>query len=497
MTKYDIAVIGSGIGGLSSAAIMAKQGFKVVVIEKQKIPGGYLQSFTRFKKNFDTGLHYIGSMGQGQFMDKIFNYLGINDKVDFAEFDNDAFDIIYFNNKTFELPIGLENFKKALINYFPSEESAIIKYIDLINEIVDSLHVFNLRVVPDEYDFHNQWASESAYKVICGLTSNVELQNILSSANILYAGTKESTSFYTHAIIQYTNIQGCKRPIDGGNNLVNGFIDIIKENGGKVICGNGLKSFNIIDNNIESINLDDDQRVIADNYISTIHPQQLVNKIGVPYFRKAYINRVNSIKNTMSSFVIYCTLKPGTIKYSNQNHFCFTGNDVWVASNYSNSKAPDYFYLLTPAHTNNDKFSEKLEIVTLMDYSVFDEFIENGIVIDRKGYNKLKQEKADELLSIAAKYFPDHISAIDKINIATPHTFQRYSDTIKGSSYGMIKDYKKAESVYFNPRTRIPNLFLAGSNINTHGIVGSAITSVLTCGKIVGLNKLINDINNG
>lgn len=496
MIKYDIAVIGSGIGGLSSAALLSKFGYKVVVIEKQKNPGGYIQSFSRFGLNFDTGLHYIGSMGEGQFVNKLFSFMGINDKVEFAEFDIDAFDIVYYNNKSYKLPQGIVNFKNALIGYFPTEHVAITKYVVLLQQIADSLDVFNLREVSNDYSFQNKWASVSAFQTICDLTSNVELQNVLASTNVLYAGLKDSTSFYTHAIVQYTNIEGCKRPVNGGNNLVQAFIDIITENGGQVICDNGLHTFNYEDGIIKSAVLYDNTIVFADSFISSIHPELLVDIIGAPHFRKPYISRIKSIDNTLSSFVVYCSLKKGIIKYSNQNHFCFTGSDVWVASNYNKDNVPDYFYLLSPAHTNNDEYADNLEIITLMDYSVFDEFIEDGKVIDRDSYNKLKNCKAQELIDVVAKFFPEVVDAIDKINIATPHTFKRYSDTVIGSSYGMIKDYKNAESVYLNTKTRIPNLFLAGSNINTHGIVGSLITTMLTCGQIVGLNKLIKAINN-
>jgi all-trans-retinol 13,14-reductase len=77
MNKYDIVIIGSGLGGLLCGAILSKEGFQVCVVEKTKAVGGNLQSFERDGIVFNTGLHYFGSADKGQFIYQLFHYLGI------------------------------------------------------------------------------------------------------------------------------------------------------------------------------------------------------------------------------------------------------------------------------------------------------------------------------------------------------------------------------------------------------------------------------------
>ena len=59
--RYDIVVIGSGIGGLTAACYLAKEGVKVLVLEKHYVPGGYTSSFSKNGYYFDVGAHYLGS----------------------------------------------------------------------------------------------------------------------------------------------------------------------------------------------------------------------------------------------------------------------------------------------------------------------------------------------------------------------------------------------------------------------------------------------------
>ena len=85
--RYDVIIIGSGLGGLACGVTLSKEGYNVCVLEKNALPGGCFQSFKRYGRVLDTGIHYIGSMDEGEIMRQYFTYFGIMDKLKMRRMD--------------------------------------------------------------------------------------------------------------------------------------------------------------------------------------------------------------------------------------------------------------------------------------------------------------------------------------------------------------------------------------------------------------------------
>ena len=89
-------IVGGGLGGLFTAAILSKEGVKVTVLEKNLNLGGGLQSFKRFGEVYDAGMHILSGMHEGGSIRKICNYLGLTDKMHIRPVDNDCIDELHF-----------------------------------------------------------------------------------------------------------------------------------------------------------------------------------------------------------------------------------------------------------------------------------------------------------------------------------------------------------------------------------------------------------------
>jgi len=128
--QYDVVIIGAGLGGLLCGAILSKEGLKVCILEKNEQIGGSLQTFRRDGLSLDTGIHYIGSLDQGQTLFQIFNYLGIMDRLELTKMDESGFDVIVFKDDEVQYPhgMGYDNFIKLLTDKFPGERQSISKY---------------------------------------------------------------------------------------------------------------------------------------------------------------------------------------------------------------------------------------------------------------------------------------------------------------------------------------------------------------------------------
>jgi len=77
---------------------------------------------------------------------------------------------------------------------------------------------------------------------------------------------------------------------------------------------------------------------------------------------------------------------------------------------------------------------------------------------------------------------------------STPLSFRDYLGTDDGSMYGIVKDYKDPVKTLVPARTKLPNLYLTGQNLNLHGILGSAISALVTCSELLGNEHFIEKI---
>ena len=127
--SYDTIIIGSGMGGLATAALLSKQGQKVLVLERHYTAGGFTHVFKRKGYEWDVGIHYIGEVQrENSILRKLFDYV-TDQKLKWADM-GEVYDRIVIGDQHFDFVKGVKNFKKQMIFYFPEEENAINTYVN-------------------------------------------------------------------------------------------------------------------------------------------------------------------------------------------------------------------------------------------------------------------------------------------------------------------------------------------------------------------------------
>jgi len=139
--NYDTIIIGSGMGSLTTAAILAKEGQKVLVLERHYTAGGFTHVFKRKGFEWDVGIHYIGEVQRPtSVIKKLFDYIS-DSKLQWADM-GEVYDKIIIGDKEYDFVKGTQNFKKKLIEYFPDEKLAIENYVKLVFKTIKTSQKF-------------------------------------------------------------------------------------------------------------------------------------------------------------------------------------------------------------------------------------------------------------------------------------------------------------------------------------------------------------------
>jgi len=497
MQKYDVIIIGSGLGGLICGTILSKEGFKVCVVEQHWQIGGCLQNFKRKNSVFETGVHYLGSMDEGQVLRRYFNYLGITDKLEFQRMDPEGFDIISFNGdkKKYRIPMA-EKFEEVLLEDFPHEKSAITKFQEVIIEINTSLKLVSLDNTFTYNFLESKYFKVGVYDFLKSITDNTRLQNVLAGNNPIYAGDREKTPLNIYAVVMNFFMNSAWRLIGGSAQIARSLSDTITNNGGTVLSKYNATQFVFEGDKIKYILFENGETMEARYFISSIHPQKTLELIDPEKIRSAYRKRILSLGNSISAFTLYIKFKKDCFPYINSNIFHYDSSNVWDLEDYNEKNWPKGFMFYTQATSKNQQYTDSAIVLTYMRYDEMKEWENTSIGKRGDSYKKFKEMKSEKIIDSLEKQFPGIRNNIEKHFSSSPLTLRDYLFAVEGTMYGIVKDFRDPLRTYIAPKTKIPNLFLAGQSTNIHGVLGVTTGSFLTCSQLIPMDNLMNRVRN-
>ena len=496
---YDVAIVGAGLGGLVCGNILSGAGMKVIVLEKNSQLGGSMQVFSREKRIFDTGVHYVGGLDDGQILDRYFKFLKIRDKLNMIRMDDDGFDRFRFGEEelVYKYAQGLDHFTESMIEQFPGEAAAIKTYRDKIVEVCSRFPMYNLES-PDAKYVLDETMSLPAAGFIESLSDNKRFTNVLSGSNLLYAGVRELSPFYQHALILNSYLMSAWKPINGGSQIATALARVIRENGGEIRKRAHVEKIDMqSDRAVVSIKGQDP--VVAKKVISNVHPITTFDLVGAEKFRKSYVNRLQRLESTMSSFSVYLVLEEGKVPYENYNTYQFNMDDVWGGTTYTEDEWPNGWFMSHGASSKHLPYTDAISVLCYMHYDEVKQWVDTYNTVAEKGdrgqtYEEFKQIKIEKVLTALRKAYPELMKHVKNAYASTPLTYRDYIGSPDGAMYGFAKDYRSFLSTSVYPRTSVPNLYLTGQNVSSHGILGVTVGAVTTCFELLDRVSLIKKI---
>ena len=285
---YDTIIIGSGMGSLATGAILAKQGQKVLVLERHYTVGGFTHVFKRNGYEWDVGIHYIGEMQRpNSFLKKLFDYI-TDGQLRWADM-GEVYDKIIIGDKSFDLVKGVSNFKEKMCEYFPEEKKAIDEYVSLVFASTKTSQKFYMdKAMPPlvskvvggfmRKPFY-KYSDKTTYEILRGLTENEELIRVLTGQYGDYGLPPKKSSFAMHASVVSHYFSGGSFPIGGSSQIAKTIDPVIESTGGTILINAEVVKVIIEDNIATGVLMKDGKMLSADNIVSGAGFMTTYNKL--------------------------------------------------------------------------------------------------------------------------------------------------------------------------------------------------------------------------
>ncbi len=501
----SVIIIGGGLAGLQCGYILAKHGLGVTVLEQGRHIGGCLQSFVRSGAVFESGFHYVGGLAEGQPLHTLFNYLDLLD-LPWRQLDEDCFDEVVIGNESFPFANGHERFAERLIERFPAEKEGILKYTSFLKNVGD--HIFDSFAPRDASDFYStSLFAKSAYEFVNETIGDPLLRKVLSGTSLKMELNAESLPLYVFAQINNSFIQSAWRLQGGGSLIAEHLTNSIKQMGGHVLTDALVTSMQVENGRIARVIVNFGQPYLwsgegvfeADWVISSAHPASTVSLIEqTDSLRNIYRKRLGALENTYGMFTANIVLKDDTLPYLNKNIFVHSSQaDLW-------DPKPDVTQSVLVSYTlpleeearkaSAKCFAKSVDLLSPMSWAEVEPWSKMKPGHRGEEYVEFKQRKLRDCFDLVGKRLPELEEAAAQVFTSTPLTYNSYLLQPQGSAYGVRKDWRSTMTTVLAPTTPIPNLLLTGQSLNLHGVLGVSMTSVFTCGAILGMESLAKEI---
>ena len=485
--KYDVIVIGGGLGGLECAHILSHSGKSVLVLEKGAQPGGCIQSYRRGGMSFDTGFHYVGGLGEGQSLHAAFKLLGLL-RLPWKQLDR-VFDQVTVGNRTFSFCQGYDAFVEALAADFPEEREGLKSYASLLRT-VEEHQLDGLNPSLSETLLPAGLFEKGAYQYLEETFHNAMLINVLGGTSLKMELCRESLPLFTFLHGNSSFIESSWRLKGDGSLIADSLVNDIRAYGGEVVCHAEVQELIEKDGRLVQAICADGTVYEGDLFISDVHPAVTCGWIRQSRkMRKAYRNRICNLENTFGMLTVSLVMKPQTLKYFNYNRYVYRHPDVWT---FWQEGGPVGGILMTCRMPEDGEYTRQVDLLTPMVWDECGQWSDTRVGRRGDAYKEMKERRADECIALAETVAPGFREMVSARYISTPLTYRDYVSSPHGSAYGVRKDFRNPMQTVLSPRTPVPNLYLTGQNLVLHGLHGVTMTSLFTCAEIVGKERIWN-----
>lgn len=507
--EYDAIVIGSGMGGLTTAALLSEMDWRVCVLEQHYTAGGYTHSYERNGYEWDVGLHYIGDVGAPTRTRKLFDFLS-DGKLRWAPMD-DEYDRFYVGDHVYSARAGKKGFRDNLVRQFPAEEAAIDAYMELLKQVGGALSMFGMGRVMKPWMRTMaapllKWKTpevmfQKTYDVLSALTDNQDLIAVICGQWGDMGVPPKQSPFMVHAMIARHYLYGGFYPVGGSWQIADSIIPKIQSGGGEVFTYAHVEKILVDDDEVRGVRMSDGHEIDCPVVISSAGVDNTFNRLlpDAVATSTGYKRSMENVRPSVGHLCLYIGLQKTAeeLGLPKTNFWIYPHNDYdkALADFVESDEAPfPVVYISFPSakdpdYLNRHPGTTTIEIVAPAPYGLFEEW--KGSTWGQRGddYDALKDSLSRRLLAHLYDKLPQLDGEIDYHELSTPLSTEWFSAYQHGELYGLDHTPERLQQDWLTPKTRIDGLWLTGQDILTCGVTGAMMSGVLTVTAILGMRR--------
>ncbi len=492
---WDYIVIGSGIGGMASAAMLSKLGRRVLVLEQHNIPGGFTQMFKRPGYRWDVGVHIVGEMSEASYPGRLLQTL-TDGRLQWQPVGEFYDEFNFPDGFSIQLPDTPEAFRETLIDAFPEERSAVDEYLMITRTAARSTaKALQVRAMPRLLPTSGrkratataqEYMSATTAEVLASLTSDPRLRAVLAAQWGYYGATPARSSFAMHALMVRHFLHGAYYPVGGASSIAPALLTTVADGGGWTAVRHTVDQIVTRRGTVTGVRLASGAEIAAKRVISTAGaiPTSNLLEAGLPGSQAPY-------REAGPAHVsLYIGFK-GDIGAKGAKRYCQWYYDSWdmeiagwdVDPDRTPGRTPVMFCsfpsLKDPQHDPGPELRNTGEAITFVPWDAFGRW--QGSRWKKRGaeYDAFKTELTDRLLQQYLDEYPDLAPFVDHVEMSTPLSTNHFAASPQGSIYGLGTAPERFADQSLVPRSEVKGLYLGGADASAPGIAGALGGGVL------------------
>jgi all-trans-retinol 13,14-reductase len=491
MTPRKAVVVGTGAGGLTAAAYLAKDGFDVVAFDQADRIGGFLAPFALDGYTFDPGVHYVGRARPGQALDGVLGALGIDVGRSFVEMDPDGFDAYRFPGFEVRMCRGLEHYRDRLIEAFPAERDGLRRVFEVVHRFGEVRPLLSLHQRPTLSQLRTalhlpsvlRWERATFGEFLGHYLKDPRARAVLAAPDGDVGLPPGQLGALAGIGVLDHYLDGAFFPRGGSGALRDALVSSAERHGARFRTHADVTEILVREGVVTGVRLAGGERIEADVVVSDADPTVTFGKLlardAVPSKLRSKVERT---RPSLSAFVIYLGMKRELRSRG------FGSFNVWDYPSWDldglyapvlAGELPHELGIFLSSSTERDDSGKlapsgcsTLQIATFVPWEPFSAWADKPPGERGPEYRQLRQDFSDRMMEAVEKRWPGLVGDVAVQRVATPLSNTDYARGVRGGIYGPAHTPDQIGRRRFQTRTPIGGLYLTGAGVYGCGVVG-------------------------